>query len=119
VDQGHLEQVTRRVNAAASANAQGENVRKADIIGEHSNLLRDASWRHVPCASMYNNWVLGASETRRSSGLRLASSLAFLEGHPVKTSLARLDVLTTSVFTFLCVLCGRRTSTRRSSRGVL
>jgi hypothetical protein len=68
-------------NAAAFASAQGDNVKVTDIIGDNFNLLRDASWRHVPCVAMYNNRILGMSETRRSSELRLASTLTFLKEH--------------------------------------
>jgi hypothetical protein len=68
-------------NAAASASAQRDNVKVTDITGDDSNLIRDVSWRHVPYVTMYNNRVLGMSETRRSSELRLASTLTFLKEH--------------------------------------
>lgn len=68
-------------NAAASAGAQRDNVKVTDIIGDNSNLIRYAPWRHVPCVAMYNNRILGMSETRRSSELRLVSTLTFLKEH--------------------------------------
>jgi hypothetical protein len=46
-------------NAAASASAQGDNVKITEIIGDGPNLIRDVSWRQVPRATMYNNLVCG------------------------------------------------------------
>jgi hypothetical protein len=42
-------------NAAASASAQGDNATTTEITGDGSNLVRDVSWRQVPCATMYNS----------------------------------------------------------------
>jgi hypothetical protein len=59
-DQGHLDRymTLSGANAAASASAQGDNVKMTEIIGDGPNLIRDVSWRHVTCATMYNNLVL-------------------------------------------------------------
>jgi len=48
-------------NAAASAGAQRGNVSMVDIIGDDSILLRDASWRRVPCVTKYDTTVLEVS----------------------------------------------------------
>jgi hypothetical protein len=62
-------------NAAAFASAQGDNVKMTDTTGDDTNLLRDASWRHVPCASMYNNLVLGDVWDKKNE--RIASGFDF------------------------------------------
>ena len=46
-------------NAAAYVGAQRDNVKMTEIIGDGSNFIRGTSWRHSPCATTYNNLVLG------------------------------------------------------------
>jgi hypothetical protein len=99
-------------NAAASASAQGDNVKVTDIIGDGFNLLRDASWRHVPCVTTYKNSVLGMSETRKSSEL-FESDLPQVARRYVEPSLARLDLLIASIFAALRTLSRRKTSILR------
>jgi hypothetical protein len=96
-------------NAAAPASAQRDNVKVTDIIGDDFNLIRDTSWRHVPCATMYTNLVLGISETRRSTDL-FESDLPQRARCPGAPSLAQLDLLIASIFTALRTLSRRKTS---------